>query len=153
MALYRASLDWSLQAGEDFAKGRYLRGHVLAFEDGPAVRATASAHVVGSKWAEPGAVDPEQLLVAAAADCHMLSFLHVAREAGFVVTRYRDDAEGLLEKTSDGRWAITRITLRPAIDYDGARPDDAQRDHLHHLAHETCFIANSVKSEVVVEER
>jgi organic hydroperoxide reductase OsmC/OhrA len=153
MALYRTSLDWSLAEGEDFARGRYGRGHSVAFENGPQVPATASAHVVGNKWAAPGAADPEQMLVAALSSCHMLSFLHAAREAGFVVTRYRDQAEGLLEKNAEGRLAVTRVALRPAIAYAGRAPDAAEAEHLHHLAHETCFIANSVKTEVRVEAR
>ncbi|MDB5467111.1 MAG: putative redox protein regulator of disulfide bond formation [Phenylobacterium sp.] len=154
MATYRATADWSLTAsGEDFLKGRYSRGHSVSFEDGPEIPGTASHHVVGNKWAAPGAVDPEQMLVASLSTCHMLSFLHVAREAGLVVTRYRDEAEGVMEKNAEGRLAVTRVTLRPAIAYDGRQPTTAERDHLHHLAHETCFIANSVKTEVVVEER
>ena len=152
MARFRAVVDWSLATGEDFPKGRYLRGHSVGFENGPEVRGTASAHVVGNRWAEPGAVDPEQLLVGSLSACHMLTFLHVAREAGFVVTRYRDEAEGVLEKTAEGRLAVTRVTLRPQITYEGAAPDAATRDHLHHQAHEGCFIANSVKTEVLVEE-
>ena len=113
---------------------------------------TASAHVIGSNWAAPGAVDPEELLVASLSQCHMLTFLHIARDAGFVVTRYRDTAVGVVEKTAEGRMAVTRVTLRPEITYAGKRPTDAERDHLHHEAHEECFIANSVKTEIVVEE-
>jgi len=151
MARYRATIDWALQPGEDFAKGRYVRGHAVAFESGPEVRGTASAHVVGNKWAEAGAVDPEQLLVASISACHMLSFLHAAREAGLVVTRYRDAAEGLMEKNAEGRVAVTRVALRPQITYEGRAPSAAETYHLHHLAHEMCFIANSVKTEIAVE--
>lgn len=150
MAVYRASVDWALPEGEDFAKGRYSRGHVVAFEDGPKVRGTASAHVVGNRWAEAGAVDPEQMLVASASACHMLSFLHAARLAGLVVTGYRDAAEGLMEKNAAGRIAITRITLRPQIAWEDAAPDAAQLERLHHEAHEACYIANSVTTEIVV---
>lgn len=151
MALYRASVDWALQDDEDFPNGRYSRGHSVLFEPGPRVRGTASAHVVGNKWAEEGAVDPEQMLVASISACHMLSFLHVARLAGFVATRYRDAAEGLMEKNAEGRIAVTRVTLRPDIDWAGRTPEPAELDHLHHEAHEACFIANSVKTEIVVE--
>jgi len=151
MAVYRAGVDWALPEGEDFARGRYSRGHTVAFEDGPQVRGTASAHVVGNRFAEAGAVDPEQMLVASASACHMLSFLHVARLAGFVVTRYRDAAEGLMEPNPQGRIAITRITLKPQIAWQGPAPDAAQLDHLHHEAHEACYIANSVTTEIVVE--
>jgi len=127
MALFRASVDWALGAGEDFTAGRYVRGHTVAFEGGPQVRGTASHHVVGNKWAEAGAVDPEQLLVAAIAGCHMLSFLHVARLAGFAVGRYRDTGEGLMEPNGEGRLAITRVTLRPRIAWRGAGQGRAGR--------------------------
>ena len=151
MASFRANVDWALKDGEDFPNGRYSRGHSVMFEPGPRVRGTASPHVVGNKWAEEDAVDPEQMLVASISACHMLSFLHVARLAGFVATRYRDAAEGLMEKNAEGRVAVTRVALRPQIEWQGAAPDAAQLDHLHHEAHEACFIANSVKTEIVVE--
>jgi organic hydroperoxide reductase OsmC/OhrA len=150
MATYRATIEWTLKDGEDFANGRYSRAHTVAFAE-HVVPATASHHIVG-KWAAPGAVDPEEMLVASISNCHMLTFLHVARLKGFVITRYRDAAEGVMEKNAEGRMAVTRVTLRPEITYAGKRPTDAERDHLHHEAHEECFIANSVKTEIVVEE-
>lgn len=153
MASYRASVDWALEPGSDFAAGRYSRGHSLLFEGGPAVPGTASHHVVGRKWAVEGAVDPEQLLVGALSACHMLTFLHVARNAGFVVTRYRDEAVGVMEKNAEGRIAVTRVTLQPEITFEGRRPTPAEAHALHHEAHEGCFIASSVKTEVRVEER
>ena len=150
MATYRATIEWTLKDGEDFANGRYSRAHTVSFTE-HVVPATASHHIVG-KWAAPGAVDPEEMLVASLSNCHMLTFLHVARLAGFVVTAYRDAAEGIMEKNAEGRMAVTRVTLRPAITYAGKRPTDAERDHLHHEAHEECFIANSVRTVVTVEE-
>jgi len=95
-------------------------------------------------------VDPEEMFVAALANCHMLTFLHRARLAGFVAVAYRDAAEGVMEKVEGGRMAVTRVTLKPEIEWDGAAPDAATLDRLHHEAHEECFIANSVKTEVVV---
>jgi organic hydroperoxide reductase OsmC/OhrA len=154
MAKYRASVDWTLAAGEDFVAGRYSRGHRVAFGSGVEVPGTASHHIVGNKWAAPNSVDPEELLVASISQCHMLTFLHKAREAGFTVTAYRDDAEGVMEKIDEaGRMAVTRCTLRPTIAYEGRAPTQAERDHLHHAAHEECFIANSVKTDVTVEDR
>lgn len=151
MARYRATVEWALaEDAEDFAKGRYSRAHKVSFQE-HVVPATASAHVVG-KWAAPGAVDPEEMFVAALSNCHMLTFLHVARLKGFVITAYRDEAEGVMEKTPEGRMAVTRVTLHPQITYDGRRPTDAERDAMHHEAHEECFIANSVRTQVVVEE-
>jgi len=152
MADYRAISEWTLEDGGDFPKGRYSRGHSLVFGSGVEVPGTASPHVVGTRWAQAGAVDPEEMLVGAINTCHMLSFLHVARDAGFVVTRYRDEAVGVMAKRDDGEMWVSRVTLRPQITYQGRQPTPAERDHLHHAAHQVCFIANSVKTEIVVEE-
>lgn len=152
MTRYTAVVEWALKPGEDFAKGRYSRGHTLSFDGGVDVAASASPHVVG-KWAVEAAVDPEEMLVAALSNCHMLTFLHKARLAGFVVSAYRDEAEGVMEEIAPGRLAVTRVTLRPTVTYEGAAPDQAQRDALHHAAHEECYIANSVKTQVRVEDR
>ena len=151
MAHYIAVIDWSLQPGEDFLAGRYSRRHSLAFDGGVEIAASASPHVVPAPWSAADAVDPEEMLVAAIADCHMLSFLHVAREAGLVVTAYQDRAEGVMRKNPEGRIAVTRVTLRPVIAFDGGCPAPGVLEQLHHRAHETCYIANSVRTEIVVE--
>src|SRR3954471_6658660 len=117
MATYRATADWRLQDGEDFASGRYSRGHRVVFEGGHEAPGTASPHVVGNKWSVPGAVDPEQMLVAAINTCHLLSYLHAAREAGFTVTSYRDEAEGVMSKNDAGEMWVSKVTLRPAISF------------------------------------
>ena len=152
MASYRATADWRLTEGEDFAGGRYSRGHSVVFGSGLEVPGTASPHVVGNKWSVPSAADPEEMLVGAINTCHMLSFLHVAREAGFVVTRYRDEAEGVMTRRDDGEMWVSKVTLRPEISYAGRQPTPTERDEMHHAAHQICFIANSVKTEIVVEE-
>lgn len=149
MASYRADLVWLLAEGEDFPAGRYSRGHSIGFDGGVTIPASASPHVVG-KWAVAAAVDPEEMLVAALSSCHMLTFLHVARLAGFTVAAYRDSAEGAMAEIAPGRFAVTRVTLRPEIAWTGAAPDPARLAALHHAAHETCFIANSVRTEVTV---
>ncbi len=147
MSTHTADIDWTLKSGEDFPKGRYSRGHTVSFDGGAVMLASASPHVVG-KWAVEAGIDPEEMLVAALSNCHMMSFLHVARLAGFTVTAYRDHAEGVLEVIAPGRHAITKVMLAPKIEWSGAAPDDAALDQLHHQAHEVCFIANSVKTEV-----
>jgi organic hydroperoxide reductase OsmC/OhrA len=152
MARHRASLAWTLEAsGADYLKGRYPRRHAVTFGSGVEVAGTASPHVVGNRWAALNAVDPEEMLVASLSQCHMLTFLHVAREAGFVVERYLDHAEGVMAEIAPGRMAVTKVWLRPEIAYDGRAPTPAEAARLHHDAHEACFIANSVKTEVVVE--
>lgn len=150
MAKYVASVSWALKDGEDFAKGRYSRAHTISFDGGLTVPASASPHVVG-KWADPAGVDPEEMFVAALSNCHMLTFLHKARLAGFVATAYADDAEGIMEEIAPGRMAVTKVVLRPRIDWSGAAPTAAELEGLHHAAHEECFIANSVKTDVRVE--
>ena len=151
MAAYTATIDWSLKPGEDFVAGRYSRGHTIAFDGGITIPASSSPSVVPLPWSVAEAVDPEELLVAALSNCHMLTFLHKAREAGFVVTAYRDEAHGVMRKTAEGKIALTKVTLRPDIRFDGPAPGAEQLDALHHAAHEDCFIASSVKTEVVVE--
>jgi len=151
MVSHRAEVGWALKDGEDFLRGRYSREHDLAFDAPIALRGSASPHVVPKPWSTEAAIDPEEMLVAAIAACHMLSFLQAARDAGVVVTAYRDAAEGVLEKNPEGRWWVSRVTLRPQIMYAGEAPGPAAVEGLHHAAHEMCFIANSVKTEVVVE--
>ncbi len=151
MATYVATIDWKLGEGEDFAKGRYSRVHTVSFDAGITLRASASPHVVPKPWSAEDAVDPEELLVAALSNCHMLTFLDIARRAGFVIGGYRDEAQGIMEKTAEGRMALTVVTLRPQISWIGAAPDPAALTGLHHQAHEACFIANSVRTRVEVE--
>ena len=149
MSRYTADIAWALQDGEDFAAGRYSRGHVVRFDGGAQVDASASPHVVG-KWAVAEAIDPEEMLVAAISSCHMLSFLHVARLTGFQVASYRDHAEGVMKNITPDRQAITRVVLRPAIEWTAGVPDAEALASLHHDAHEQCYIANSVTAEIVV---
>ncbi|HYD45713.1 MAG TPA: OsmC family protein [Phenylobacterium sp.] len=151
MAAYLARVDWRLRDGEDFLRGRYSRGHTLTFDGGLIVPASASPHVVPLPWSVEAAVDPEELFTASLANCHMLWFLHKAREAGFVAAAYTDEAEGVMGRNAAGQEVMTRVTLRPRVEWTGASPDAARLAELHHAAHEACFIANSVKTEVVVE--
>lgn len=150
MATHSAEIKWAAKAGEEFLKGRFSREHTISFDGGIAIPASASPHVVG-KWAVQAAVDPEEMFVAALSSCHMLSFLHLARVAGFAVRTYEDDAEGMTEEIAPGRLAVTKVKLRPKIEWAGAAPEKEALDRLHHEAHEICFIANSVKTQVTVE--
>jgi organic hydroperoxide reductase OsmC/OhrA len=149
MGEYRAVVEW---AGEgDFAANRYSRAHVWRFDGGAEVSASSSPQVVPVPLSNPAGVDPEEALIASASACHMLWFLHLARDAGLVVTRYVDEAAGTVGEDDRGRTAFTRIALRPRIDFAGTAPDAATLQRLHHAAHEACFIANSLRCEVVVE--
>lgn len=151
MANYTATVAWRLKPGEDFLKGQYSRGHDLSFDGGIEVAGSASPHIVG-KWADPSAIDPEEMLVAAISSCHMLTFLHKARLAGLVALAYRDDAAGVLAEVAPGRWAVTHVTLKPAIEWAGQAPDAETLAALHHAAHDECYIANSVTTKVTVAE-
>ena len=153
MSKHFATIRWFASPGEDFAKGQYSRGHSWNFDGLTNVAASASPHIVPMPWANPDAVDPEEAFVASVASCHMLFFLDFARRAGVIVTGYEDEAEGLMERGGDGKTRITRITLRPRVVYGDVAPTDEMLDDLHHKAHEACFIANSITSEIVVEPR
>ena len=149
MAKHVAEVEW--QSDGAFASGRYSRRHEWRFDGGAVVAGSSSPDVVRVPMSDPAAVDPEEALIASAASCHMLSFLWVAQQAGFVVESYADTAEGEMKPVAPGRLGITRIVLRPRIVFAGRQPDAAELDRLHHDAHEQCFIANSLKSEIVVE--
>lgn len=151
MHRYEAKISWN-RNGAKFLGQHYSRGHEWAFDGGVKVPASASPQVVRAPFSVTEAIDPEEALVAAASSCHMLSFLSLASRQGFVVDSYLDEAIGLMEKNPQGKFAITRITLRPKIQFSGEKlPSSAELSALHHAAHEECYIANSIKSEVVVE--
>lgn len=149
MADYLATVEWTCEG--DFRGGRYSRAHRWRFDGGAVVPASASPGNVAAPWSDPAGVDPEEALVAAVSSCHMLWFLHLARESGLDVAAYSDEARGTLGKGGDGKVAITRVVLRPDIAFNGDAPDAEALAALHHAAHERCFIANSLKAEVVVE--
>ncbi len=133
----------------DFAAGKYARAHVWQFDGGAVVAASSSPSVVPLPFSDPAGVDPEEAFVAALSSCHMLWFLDLARRAGFVAQSYSDAAEGVMAR-AEGRLAITRVTLRPRVVWTKA-PDAARLRALHDAAHHECFIANSVKTEIVID--
>jgi organic hydroperoxide reductase OsmC/OhrA len=151
MSTYTATIRWSREGAPDFAKGQYSRAHEWAFDGGLTVPAGPSPHIVPAPWSNPSGVDPEEALVASLSSCHMLFFVDLARRAGLVVDSYADEAEGVIEKRDDGKMWMSKVTLRPRITWGGETPDEATVADLHHKAHDFCFIANSVTTEVVVE--
>ena len=152
MSTYTATVRWNGDDPEAYAKGRYYRGHEWAFDGGAVVPASASPDNVPPGTANEAGVDPEEAFIAALSSCHMLFFLDFARRAGLVIDDYVDEAEGVLEKRADGKMAMTRVTLRPKVAFSGTNPPTPEElADLHHRAHEGCFIANSVTTEVVVE--
>jgi organic hydroperoxide reductase OsmC/OhrA len=149
VAEYRASIAW--RSGGGFAEGRYSRAHQWRFDGGAVVPASSSPHVVPAPMSDPAGVDPEEALIASVSSCHMLWFLHLARDAGLDVESYDDEASGTMGKDEGGRIAMTRIVLRPDIAFAGRVPEAEELARLHHDAHERCFIANSLKTRIDVE--
>ena len=146
---YLATVEWRSDGG--FREGRYSRAHSLSFDGGAVVPGSASPHVVAPPLSDPAGVDPEEALVASVSACHMLWFLHLARDSGLDVAAYRDQARGTMARDERGRMAMTRIVLRPEIEFAGEAPAAEGLERLHHDAHERCFIANSLRTEIVVE--
>src|SRR5215212_7231377 len=151
MSTYTATIRWSRTREGDFAKGQYSRAHEWAFDGGAVVPASASPHIVPAPWSDAAGVDPEEAFIASLASCHMLFFVDFARRAGLVIEGYVDEAEGVLDKRADGKMAMIRVTLRPRVTWVGDRPEGATLADLQHRAHEACFIANSVTTEVIVQ--
>lgn len=152
MATHDAVIEWTRPeptSDADFLAGHYSRAHTIGFDHGVSLPGSASPSVVRAPWSITAA-DPEELLVAATATCHMLWFLDFARRAGLAVRRYRDNPKGVMGKMPDGSIGITRITLRPDATF--AKPPSAtELSAMHHEAHAACNIANSIRSEVIVE--
>lgn len=150
MATYTATVAWERGPDEPFTDNRYGRGHSWSFDGGVSFRASSSPHVV-PRYSDPAGVDPEEAFIASLSSCHMLTFLYLAAKRGFVVNRYHDTAEGVMAKNEIGRMWVSQVTLRPRIDWDGDAPDAGASKDLHHRAHEECFIANSVRTEIRCE--
>ena len=152
---YTATVEWQRgPADESFTAGRYSRRHLLRFDGGAVVPGSAAVGNAPLPWSDPAAVDPEETFIASIASCHMLWFLALAAKAKFAVASYRDEASGEMTKNSDGKLWVSSVTLRPDVRFEGDRqPTRDEHLALHHKAHEECFIANSVKTEVLCEPR
>ena len=151
MANFTATVFWE-RGDQAFLDNRYSRAHVWRFDGGVEVPGSSSPHSVPLPMSNPSAVDPEEAFVASLSSCHMLWFLAIAAKRKFRVDRYADAAVGVLAKNSEGKLAMTQVTLRPRADFSGERlPTRDELDRMHHEAHEECFIANSVKTEVRCE--
>ena len=148
---YLATVSWKRE-GAVFSDGKYSRAHQWSFDGGVSVPASSSPLSVRLPFSRADAVDPEEALVASLSSCHMLTFLYVAQKAGFVIDSYDDRAIGFMTKNERGKLFVSKVALRPRIVFAGAKqPSDAELADLHHHAHEECYIANSVLTEVVIE--
>ena len=149
MGEHTAHVSWQ-RDGATFTDLRYSRAHEWRFDGGARVDASASPSNVPQPFSDSAAVDPEEALVAATSSCHMLWFLSLAARQGFVVDAYADEVIGVIEPNASGRLAFSRIVLHPIIQYAGRAPSEAEAAALHEEAHGKCFIANSLRCEVVV---
>lgn len=150
MSEHKVILRWKSNSAE-FLKGRYSREHTWTFDGGATISASSSPTVVPQPYSNPAYVDPEEAFVASIASCHMLTFLYLAGKESFQIDSYEDEAVGVMTKNEKGVPWVSAVTLHPKIVYGGAkRPTPEDEARLHHHAHEQCFIANSVKTEVTV---
>jgi organic hydroperoxide reductase OsmC/OhrA len=150
MSEHKAIIRWK-RTSPDFLTGKYSREHTWTFDGGLTVPASAAPAVVPAPYSNPAHVDPEEAFVASISSCHMLTFLYYAGKQGFQVDGYEDEAIGLMAKNERGIPWVSAVTLRPRIIYSGNKlPTPADEEKLHHLAHEYCFIANSIKTNVTV---
>jgi organic hydroperoxide reductase OsmC/OhrA len=153
MSQHTAIIRWQ-RTGPDFVKGKYSREHTWSFDGGLTVPASPAPVNVPAPWSNAASVDPEEAFVASISSCHMLVFLWLASREGFQADSYADDSVGVMTKNERGALWVSKVTLRPLVAWSGeklASATDVER--LHHQAHEQCFIANSVKTEIVVESK
>jgi organic hydroperoxide reductase OsmC/OhrA len=151
VAAYTAEISWH-RHDENFLDNRYSRRHEIRFDGGVVLAGSSSPHVVPVPMSDPAAVDPEEAFVASLSSCHMLWFLSLAAKHKFCVDRYIDAASGVMARNADGKMAMTVVTLRPQVTFSAEnRPTRIQIDALHHEAHEACYIASSVKTDVRCE--
>jgi len=151
MAQHTASIAWD-RNGAVFSDGKYSRGHTWKFDGGIEVPASSAPDVVKPPLSVVEAIDPEEAVVAAVASCHMLWFLALAKKGGFIVDSYRDEPSGEMGKNAEGKTALITITLRPRVAFGGEkRPTEDEFASLQREAHEQCYVANLLKSEVRVE--
>ena len=151
MSEHKATISWKCTS-PDFLTGKYSREHTWTFDGGATVSASPSPSVVPVPFSNPAFVDPEEAFVASISSCHMLTFLYLACRRGFQVDSYRDEAIGVMTKNESGVPWVSLVTLSPQIVYGGDKSPTAEdEDRLHHLAHEQCFIANSIKTDVKIQ--
>jgi organic hydroperoxide reductase OsmC/OhrA len=151
MSEHKATIRWTSNE-PGFLEGKYSRAHTWAFDGGLTVPASSSPAVVRVPFSEPANIDPEEAYVASISSCHMLTFLHVARVAGFQIDAYEDDAVGHTAPNERRVPWVAKVALHPRITYGGdRRPTPDEEADLHHKAHDGCFIAQSVKTEITVE--
>ena len=151
MAEHTAKILW-LRGNQNFLDNRYSRKHVIELDGGLEIPASSSPHNVPLPYSDESAADPEELLVAALSNCHMLWFLSIAAKRGFCVDSYEDNVVGKMAKNDNNKLFLAEVTLTPNVTFSGTKiPTTEELELLHHKAHEECFIANSVLTEVIIK--
>lgn len=152
MSEYTAQILWQRDEQEKFLDQKYSRAHLWNFDGGEIIKASSSPNIVPLPYSVEENVDPEEAFIASLSSCHMLFFLQIAAKNKLIVDKYVDQAIGLMEKDKNGKVSMTKVTLRPHVKFSGNKQADlAMLENIHHQAHEQCFIANSVKTQVVTE--
>jgi len=152
MSKYTAKTIWQRGEQEQFIDQKYSRAHQWSFDGGATVAASSSPSIVPLPYSVEENVDPEEAFIASLSSCHMLFFLQLSAKKRFIVDKYVDQAIGVMGKDKNGKISMTEVTLRPHVQFSGDKqPSKAQLEQLHHQAHDQCFIANSVKTQVVTE--
>jgi len=147
---YTAKVSWN-RDDQIFIDNKYSRAHQWEFDGGVKVPASASSHIVPLPYSVEANVDPEEAFIASISSCHMLFFLGIAAKKKLIIDSYYDQAKGILEENSDGFLAMTHVTLDPVIIFSNKQPSEAMIKKIHHLSHQQCFIANSVKSQIIIK--
>ena len=147
-----AEIKWTRGVDETYIDNKYSRGHEWIFDGGARIQASSSPHVVPLPFSVEANVDPEEAFIASLSSCHMLFFLSIAANRKYVIDSYTDKAVGVIKIDIEGKMAMTKVTLRPSVVFSGEhQPAIEQLDEMHQLAHEQCFIANSVKTDIMIE--
>jgi organic hydroperoxide reductase OsmC/OhrA len=150
---YTAETIWE-RGEQKFTDNLYSRKHILRFDGGISIAGSSSPLVVPVPFSEPNAIDPEESLVSAISSCHMLWFLSIAAKNGFIVDSYHDTAIGIMKPNERKKYWVSSVTLQPKVIFSGTEiPNSEKISQMHHEAHDECFIANSVKTDIQVNPR
>lgn len=150
MSTHTANIIWK-RNDQLFIDNKYSRAHKWEFDGGVSIPASSSPHILPLPYSVEANVDPEEAFIASLSSCHMLFFLGIAAKKRLLIDSYIDHAEGVLEEDNNGNLAMIRVTLNPTIIYSGKQPTENVIQKIHHLSHQQCFLANSVKTVITVK--
>jgi organic hydroperoxide reductase OsmC/OhrA len=150
MSEHTVTVLWK-RDGAKFLDNKYRREHLWKFDGGAEISASSSPHVVPIPYSNSACVDPEEAFIASLSSCHMLWFLSIAAKKKYVVESYSDRAVGIMDKNEVGKLAITSVTLYPQVTFAQDIPTKSEIEAMHEEAHHSCFLANSIKTEITIE--